>query len=208
MKKLVFACLLFGFLFAYPETIQADTGYQSYESITLSEGKLLENYTKDEYKDYYTNVDTRKFLGWRIHKVNSNVKVSYISETLFSYYNDGYTAIDYTYKLDRKVTSKLGLSASGTIGVDLKNNKKVFSFDLEAQLKLTAEYTISSEDKESIEINLKVDPGTQVDLYIYGEGKITNGVAARYVFWIRANRGGFEVFLVTTQYQRLEKVRI
>ena len=208
MKKLIFTFLLFGFLFAYPETVLADTGYHSYESITLSEGKLLENYTDDEYEDYYTHVDQRKFLGWRIYKVHSNIKVSYISETLFSYYNDGYTPIEYTYKLDRKVTSKLGLSASGTIGVDFKNNKKVFSFDLEGQLKLSAEYTVSSEDKESIEINLEVDPGTQVDLYVYGEGKITNGVAARYVFWIRANKGGFEVFLVTTQYQRLEKVKI
>ena len=206
MKKLIFTCLLFGFLFAYPNVVSADTGYQSYESITLTEGKLLENYTKDEYKDYYSHVDSRKFLGWRIYKVNTNIKLSYISETLFSYYNDGYTPIEYTYKLDRKVTSKLGLSASGTIGVDFKNDRKVFTFDLEAQLKLTAEYTVSSEDKESIEIKLDVDPGTQVDLYIYGEGKITNGVAARYVFWIRANRGGFEVFIVTTQYQR--KVRI
>jgi len=208
MKKIIFTCLLFGFLFAYPYAVRADTGYQSYESITLSEGKMLENYTKDEYKDYYSHVNQRKFLGWRVYKVNSNIKLSYISETLFSYYNDGYTPIEYTYKLDRKVTSKLGLSASGTIGVDFKNDRKVFTFDLEAQLKLTAEYTVSSEDKESIEINLEVDPGTQVDLYIYGEGKITNGVAARYVFWIRANRGGFEVFIVTTQYQRLEKVRI
>jgi len=208
MKKLIFTFLLFGFLLAYPETVLADTGYHSYESITLSEGKLLENYTDDEYKDYYKHVDARKFLGWRIYKVHSNIKVSYISETLFSYYNDGYTPIEYTYKLDRKVTSKLGLSASGTIGVDFKNNKKVFSFDLEGQLKLSAEYTVSSEDKESIEINLEVDPGTQVDLYVYGEGKITNGVAARYVFWVRTNKGGFEVFLVTTQYQRLEKVKI
>jgi len=188
--------------------IQASSVYQNYESMTLTSGKLLENFSDDDYKTYYKKVDKRKFIGWKIYKANSSVKVSYISETLFSYYNDGYTAIDYTYKLDRKVSSKLGLSASGSIGIKLSNDKKVFKNNLDGSLKLSADYTISSEDKESYEITLKVDPGTQVDLYIYGEGKITNGVACRYIFWMRADRGGYEIFLVTTQYQRLEKKRI
>lgn len=191
-----------------PIQIQASSVYQNYESITLTSGKLLENFNDDDYKTYYKKVDKRKFMGWKIYKANSNVKVTYISETLFSYYNDGYTAIDYTYKLDRKVSSKLGLSASGSIGIKLSNDKKAFKNNLDGSLKLSADYTVSSEDKESYEITLKVDPGTQVDLYIYGEGKITNGVACRYIFFIRADRGGYEIFLVTTQYQRLEKKRI
>ena len=45
-------------------------------------------------------------------------------------------------------------------------------------------------------------------LYIYGEGRISNGVAAKYFFWIRRNLGGFEYFEMTTSYQRLEKVKI
>ncbi len=208
MKKIVFILLLLGLIMNGPIQIQASSVYQNYESITLTSGKLLENFNDDDYKTYYKKVDKRKFMGWKIYKANSNVKVTYISETLFSYYNDGYTAIDYTYKLDRKVSSKLGLSASGSIGIKLSNDKKAFKNNLDGSLKLSADYTVSSEDKESYEITLKVDPGTQVDLYIYGEGKITNGVACRYIFFIRADRGGYEIFLVTTQYQRLEKKRI
>ncbi|MBU1140965.1 MAG: hypothetical protein KKG64_00420 [Firmicutes bacterium] len=208
MKKIVVALLLFGSMFGFCQTSFATTNYQSFESLTLTTGSLLEDFSKDDYKEYYKKVDKRKFIGWNVYKVNSNVKVSYISETLFSYYNDGYTAIDYTYKLDRKVSSKLGLSATGTIGIKVSSTKPAFKNNLDGSLKLTADYTVSEEDKESYEISLKVDAGTQVDLYIYGEGKITNGVASRYLFWIRMDRGGYEVFLVTTQYQRLEKKRI
>ena len=65
-----------------------------------------------------------------------------------------------------------------------------------------------SEHWQKYNIEFEIDPGTQVDLYVYGEGKLTNGVAANYIFWIRERRGGFEYFVVTTQYQRLEKKRI
>ncbi len=208
MKKIAFLILLCGFLFGTSNVSYGSTNYQSFESITVPSGSLLEDFSSDDYATYYKNVDKRKFMGWQIYKVNSNVKVTYISETLFSYYNDGYTAIDYTYKLDRKMSSKLGLSATGTIGVKTSSGTKAFKNNLDGSLKLSADYTISTEDKESYEISLKVDPGTQVDLYIYGEGKITNGVASRYFFWIRADRGGYEVFVVTTEYQRLEKKRI
>ena len=37
-----------------------------------------------------------------------------------------------------------------------------------------------------------------------GKEKITNGVAKNYLFWIEIAKGGFEIFVVTTHYQRLE----
>jgi hypothetical protein len=110
--------------------------------------------------------------------------------------------------MDRKQTTKVSLSASGSIGLKSQTSSKGFKNNLDASLKLSSEYTQTTEDKESYEISFEVDPGTQVDLFIYGEGKITNGVAARYLFWIRLDRGGFEIFMITTQYQRLEKKRI
>lgn len=188
--------------------IYGSSHYQTYESIELVHGKLLEDFTEKEYKTYYANVDQRLFMGWRVHKVHDQVKATYVSETLFSYYNDGFTPIEYKYTLSRKETSKLGISATGSIALSASKGDKLFKNNLDSSLKLTTEYQMTSEDKETYEIVLEVDPGTQVDLYIYGEGKITNGVAARYVLFIRLERGGFEVFLVTTQYQRLEKKRI
>lgn len=204
MRRLTLIAL-FLCVFITQRTTYAQTHYQSYESMTIYEGKLLENFTDQDYKDHYPKVTRRKFMGWRVHHMHKNIKVSYISDTLFSYYNDGTTAIDYTYKLDRKLSTKFNISATGTIGIKMQKSEKTFKNNLDGSLKLSADYTVSSEEKESFEVKLKVDPQTQVDLYIYGEGKITNGVAARYIFWMRADRGGYEVFLITTQYHRLEK---
>lgn len=208
MKKTLFVFLCFALLWILPHMVSASSDYQNYESITMSKGKLLSDFSDDDYDSYYKIVDKRKFFGWKVYQVNTKTKVTYVTETLFSYYNDGYTAIDYTYKLNREVASKVSLSSSGTISVKINGNSYGFKNNLETTIKVSTDVQTSSEDKESYEISLKVDPGTQVDLYVYGEGKITNGVAARYIFWIRADRGGYEVFTVTTQYQRLEKKRI
>jgi hypothetical protein len=208
MKKIIYVILLTLTACIITQSTTPNSDYRTYEYLEMTRGKLLENFTEAEYKSYYEVVDQRKFMGWNIHKVYENVKVTYTTQTLFSYYNDGFSAIDYEYKLDRKQTSKLGLSATGTISTKTQKADKLFKNNLDASLKLSADYQQTSEEKEAITMKLKVDPGTQVDLYIYGEGRITNGVACRYVFFVRMDRGGFEVFLITTQYQRLEKKRI
>lgn len=208
MKKTVLLFLVIVISSSFGIIIKGNSSYHSFESLELTEGKLLADYTKDDYSEYYKKVSKRMFAGWRVHKVHEDVKVSYVTETMFSYYNDGYTPIDYTFKMDRKQTTKVSLSSSGSIGLKSQADGKGFKHNLDASLKLTSEYTQTSEEKESYEVSFEVDPGTQVDLFIYGEGKITNGVAARYLFWIRLDRGGFEIFMITTQYQRLEKKRI
>ena len=89
MKKLVLItlCLLMPFLLAFEA--QA-SHYLGYERIEMSSGKLLADFTDKEYKTYYKKVKKLKFDGWRVYIVNDNTKASFISETLFSYYNDGY----------------------------------------------------------------------------------------------------------------------
>jgi hypothetical protein len=208
MKKICFMGILFLLMMLGTHISHADSSYQTYESLEIDSGKLLSDYSSSEYKKYYKKVDKRKFMGWKTYTVYKDISCSYITETLFSYYNDGYSAIEYEYKLNKKTMSKLSLSATGSIGIKNTTSKPSFKNNLEGSLKLSADYQSSEESSESYKVNLDVDPGTQVDLYIYGEGLISNGVAARYVFWFRINRGGYEAFVVTTQYQRLEKTRI
>lgn len=208
MKKLCVMLFMFLNLLLCTNMVYADSNYLAFEDLTISSGELLSDFTSKSYKTYYKNVNKRKFMGWRTHTVNKDIECSYITETLFSYYNNGYSAIEYEYSLDRKTTSKLSLSASGSIGIKTNSSKPTFKNNLDGSLKLSADYTSSEEIEESYTVKLDVDSGTQVDLYIYGEGLITNGVAARYFFWVRVNRGGYEAFVVTTQYQRLEKTRI
>lgn len=208
MKIGLFCFCLLSLALLIPFTTHASSAYKSYESLTVEDGKLLSDFTESDYQNYYEKVSKRKFIGWQIHEVNRDKRVYYITETLFSYHNDGFTPIDYTYKYTKKETSKLALSATGTIGFKSSGDRQGFKNNLDGSLKLSSDYTNTKEESETYEIKLKVDPGTRVDLYIYGEGKITNGVAAFYWGFIRTMRGGYEIFLVTTQYQRLEKVRI
>lgn len=207
MKKIVIIALTI-LILAFASNISKASHYSNYESITMTKGKLLEDYTSSDFKTYNKKVTKRKFKGWRTHTVNNRIKVSYITETLFSYYNDGYTPIDYQYKLDEQVTKKFNYSATGSISLKVNKTKTGFKGGLDSSLKMSTSYDKNSTKKESYEVKLKVDPGTRVDLYTYGEGRVTNGVAAKYLFWFRSNLGGFEYFEVTTQYQRLEKVRI
>lgn len=207
MKLMMFLCLSISLVLLVNLDIQAGT-YQTYEMIELESGKLLSDYTDKDYRLYYPKVSKLKFSGWRVYVVHDDIKATYISETLFSYYNDGFTAINYEYTLERNASSKLALSATGTIGLKMNKEIPTFKNGLDSSLKLSAEYAINHTEKETYYLKFLVDPGTQVDLYVYGEGKVTNGVAARYSLFVRVEKGGFEVFVVTTEYQRLEKKKI
>lgn len=207
MKKIVFCLLVIGCA-CLCGILSNGKSYQGYERIEMTSGKLLSDFSDKDYTLYYKKVQKLKLSGWSVHIVNKDIKAQFISETLFSYYNDGYTPIEYEYKLERKRSSKIGLSASGSISLKSSSTVPKFKNNLESAIKLSSEYSQSDEEKETYYLKFLVDPGTQVDLYLYGEGKITNGVAARYSLFIRVDKGGFEVFVVTTEYQRLEKKKI
>lgn len=208
MKKILFFIMLLCVLLMSNKDVFADADYQAFEELEIESGELLSDFSSSDYRTYYKKVTKRKFFGWRVHKVNKDIGCHYITETLFSYYNNGYTPISYRYKVTEDSTSKLSLSATGSIGIKTTSNSSQFKKNLDSALKLSAEYTTTSKKTETYELEIEVDPGTQVDLYIYGEGKITNGVAAYYAFWFRTSKGGYEAFVVTTQYTRLEKKRI
>lgn len=207
MKKIIFCLLIFSCALLFGISVSGES-YQGYEKIEMTSGKLLADFSEKDYTTYYKKVHKLKLSGWSVYVVNKDVKASFISETLFSYYNDGYTPIEYEYQLERKRSSKIGLSATGSIGLKSSSSVPKFKNNLESAIKLSSEYTQSDEEKETYFLKFLVDPGTQVDLYLYGEGKVTNGVAARYSLFIRVDKGGFEVFVVTTEYQRLEKKKI
>ena len=207
MKKIIFCLLIFNCALLFGISVSGES-YQGYEKIEMTSGKLLADFSDKDYTTYYKKVHKLKLSGWSVYVVNKDVKASFISETLFSYYNDGYTPIEYEYQLERKRSSKIGLSATGSIGLKSSSSVPKFKNNLESAIKLSSEYTQSDEEKETYFLKFLVDPGTQVDLYLYGEGKVTNGVAARYSLFIRVDKGGFEVFVVTTEYQRLEKKKI
>lgn len=207
MKKVLIIFIMLVFVMFSNKLIKADH-YRNFEELNITNGKLIDQYTSNELSSHYKEVDKRKFMGWKVKTINNRVKVSFISETIFTYYNDGYTPIDYNYKREDTETSKYSFSATGSIGLSQTSSKTGFKNGLDGSLKLSYSTDKTSSSKEVYEVKMKVDPGTQVNLYYYGEGYLTNGVAANYLFFIRNNRGGYEVFEMSSKYYKLEKVRI
>lgn len=182
--------------------------YQQFEHLeVVGKGKMLEDFTETEYKDNYKKVG-RAFGGWKKYEVNSKVKVKFVSDTLLSYYNDGLTPIKYTYKGSRKVANSYDLKVTGQLSVKTQKSNKTFGDGLNASVKIESKWSQDSEIKEDFNLQLEIAPKTQLNLYLYGEGYLVNGVAKKYFFWFETKKGGYEVFYVTTHYQRLEITRI
>ena len=125
MKKILVLSILV-LLLTFTTKVSASENYDTFQEIEISSGKLLEDYTEEEYNTYYKSVDKRKFWGWRTNTVNKNVKAKFVSETVFSYYNNGLTPITYKYKLSESVVNKFSISATGTIKYDVSGTVKNF----------------------------------------------------------------------------------
>ena len=203
MKKILLISI-FLFLICIVKNVSAVEDYNTFQEVDIYSGKMLDDYTTEEYNKYYKNVDKRKFWGWRIYVVNKNIKAKFISETVFSYYNNGKTPITYKYELSKTVVNKYSITASGSIKYNINGEIKKFKNNLDAEVKINVTDETVTTTKEQNDLQIIIDPFTVANLKIVGEAKITNGVAAYYVLWIRTERGGFEYFVVTTQYPRLE----
>lgn len=207
MKK-HYIVLLVSLLFFLSGRDVLGLNYTNFQDLTIHDGKILSEMDEEEITGYYPKINSRKFSGWRVHYINKSKKVTFISETLFSYHNDGKSPIAYNYSFSEQTVSKFSISSSGSISYNLTGEVKKFKNGLNTTLKIDTTTQISSETKESTSMKFDIDPGCRANLYMTGEGKITNGVAARYIFWIRKERGGFEYFELSTVYQRLEIVEI
>ena len=209
-KTIILVLLVFNFLiFIDIKEVKADTSYTAFQTLTLEEGKLLSDFTESEYETNYKKIEKRRFMGWRTYDINKNVKAKYISKTVFSYYNSGTSRITYTYNLAETETSKFSVSVSGSISYSgTSTGNKSFKHSLQTALKIDTDYqsTSSSTTKENLDII--IDPGSVATLKIMGEGYLTNGVGAHYFFWIRTEKGGYEYFIVSTEYPRLEVLPI
>lgn len=209
MSKIFFIAICFLSTFMFTHTTKADSGdYTTFAEIELAEGKLLSKFSNEEIDEYLAYVKKRKFSGWNVYTINNDIKATFISETLFSFYNTGTTPIYYELQTVSDTTTKMSISATGSISYSLKGDIKKFKNGLDASLKIEASYTKTISIKETEKFKLEVDPNTVAVIYLTGSGRVTNGVAARYLFWFETESGGFEYFIVTNLYPRIEKIAL
>lgn len=207
MKKILIISI-FLFLLVFVKKVEANENYDTFQEIEISSGMMLEDFTEDDYATFYGFVEQRKFWGWRTYVVNKNVKAKFISETVFSYYNNGSTPITYKYELDKTVINKYSISATGNIKYNMNGSTAKFKYNLDSEIKVNITNEQTTTTKEENALQIVIDPKTVANLKVVGEARITNGVGAYYIFWIRIQKGGFEYFVVTTQYPRLEVLPI
>lgn len=208
MKKISIIFLLLSYILITTQTSYA-INYRNFEDVNFVRPiRLIHQFTEEEYETYYKHVQKRKFYGWQTYLVHEDIKVKFISETAFVYHNDGKSVIDYHYKAKTKELRHYDISVSGSIGISSNKSDKTFKNGLTASLKMDFKYKNQVEIQEETELKIKIDPQTKLRYYYYGEGLITNGVAARYVLYFLREKGGFEVFRVTTHYPRLEVLPI
>ena len=205
MKKLFIVSLIM-FSISLFTTVQAGD-YTTYQEIKFkhSGAKLLSQYTKSDYDDLYDRLGKRRFWGWRTFVWFKDEPVYYTRDTLYVIVNKGTTAIKEDITFTRESITTKQYDVSGSIGLDVSEKSKGFKLGLESKIDFSAAVSEKVTVEEEYEIEIEVDPNTKLEIKIMGEGKVTNGVGRYYRFWFKAKQGGFEIFVVTTEYYSIIK---
>lgn len=209
MKKIIIIFILFLGFYTLKETVKAGL-IDSYQEITFENPnlKFLKEYSSDDIKSYYPKVSKRRFAGWQIHTIVRSAKVNFTKTTLTSIRNTGTTPIVLDKTIKTETTQKYAIGASGGVEPSIGGTVKGFKLGLTKKLNIKADATITISQTESMSTKIQVDPMTQLDIFIKGNGRLTNGVASRYVFWFRTHTGGFEYMQINSIFYRMEKKRI
>ncbi len=204
MKKLFIISLL---LFGCTVLSKVEASYKSYQEITVKHGgmTMLEDYLAEDFTEYYGRLGGRKFFGWQTFTKYKNEPVYFVKETLYLIENEGTSPIKERIKFTTENTITKQLGVSGSIGVSGDGKVKQFKLGLEAEI--DGDYQVSEKEisKEEYQIEMEVDPMTRLTIKVLGEAKVTNGVAKYYAFWFETKKGGWEIFIVTTEYYSLKK---
>lgn len=212
MKKILILCMIVVFINVLFNVKKASaqqlSDYLSFSSINVSDGKMLRDYNQNEINEALRRTKKRKFKGWNYEIFQKNVPVSFISKTIFSIYNDGTTPIKYKVQVGQEETLKTSISKTGNLSYNLKGDIKKFRNGLDASIKIECSYSKTDLLKKQETLDLDIDPNTICLVYIKGEGLLTNGVARYYELWMTQEKGGFEYFVITNSYIRIEKIKL
>ena len=207
MKKLIFIISATIFLFCFFEIkpYAADVSdYLTYQEIIMSSGKIIKNWTDEEYEAALSEIGT-PFWGIYFHVENQNVEASYIASIKECIENTANTSIEIDVSYTVETNTKVSFSSSGSISASAGSTIK--SIKAEAAAKAGVEYTNSTttSTKETRKISISVEPNSQYMVVTKGSMSVTNGVVSVYYFWIRSASGCFEITTLQSQYAELEK---
>jgi hypothetical protein len=204
LKWVLIIIALVGFT---PRGVSA-SDYTHFQSLnfTRSNVDLLHDFSHLDMRRYLNRIEDKRFWGWIVEPVHEHEKVSFIKETILMIDNAGTTPISQSYTLKVSEQSKIQYDARGQISTRIKGKVKGFDLNLETKLDLSYTNSTVKSIEERTQIDIEVDPGTSLRVGIYGEGYISNGVAKYFRFFRPVKEGGYEYFVLSTEYYSIEKV--
>ena len=154
-KYIILLLLIICYMFQIVEVNASTDDYQTFSEIIMAEGKLMINFTEEEYNEMILNLNDVKFFGYNTFVENMNVDATYISNTLYSIENDGSTPV--TYQIDVVIDTKntVRFSASGNLNGNLSASSKAKGLKGELGAKVGITYT--NETEESRKETQKLD---------------------------------------------------
>lgn len=209
MKKVFILCFMFMITALVTTGVKAEEYTTFQEVVFKNDGaKLLEDFTNSDYTRAYKKLGKKRFWGWRTYTYMDDEDCTFIQETLYVITNEGDTAIDENIRLSREGSLKKFFSASGSLELSGKGDVKGFKLGLEEKVGTKQTLTVSQAFEEVYTLKISVDPQTKLTISIAGEGKVTNGVGRYYRFFKNAKKGGWEIFVVTTEYYSIYKQKL
>lgn len=206
MKKIITITLCFiTIILCNMVECYANNSYDTFNEIMMSNGKLLRNFTSEEFAEYMKNVKKTTFWGVNVYTVNKNVEATYISSTLYNVENRGETDVSYELDVVVEQAKTTTWNLSGSLSGAAKGTIKGFKADLAAKAGVDYKSTTKESRKETQKLKVTVEKNSRAIVYLMGSARITNGVCACYICFIPLASSGFEYFTLVNQYPRLEK---
>lgn len=212
MKKLFLLLFIANFIiipmFFFKAHAATDNDYLSYIEIVMSTGKLIRNYTSEEFQELKRKTEKPSMFGVEVAKDCQGVPATYISSILVSYENAGTSDIEFTKTVVIETNLKMSFSTSGSLSGSLSGNIKKIKAQIAAKADMDFKASYEKSIKEKKEVKVKVEANSKMILYITGDLTVNNGVFSSYIFYVRELTMPYEFVRLNTQYERLEKAKI
>lgn len=211
MKKLLILFFIINFIILPLFMIRAyavDIGYLSYIEIIMSTGKLVRDYTTEEYAELRKKSEKVIGLGISIAQDCKAVPATYISSILVSYENAGTSDIEFSKTIQVETNNKISFSSSASGSKTISGEYKKIKGQIASKIDLDYKQSYEKSVKEKKEMKIKVEANSKMILYLTGDLLVYNGVFSEYVCFVKTLSAPYEFIILTSQYERLEKATI
>lgn len=211
MKKIILFLFTLNFMILplfMVKAYAADIGYLSYIEIIMTTGKLVRDYTPEEYKELVKKTEKPMALGIAIASDCKAVPATYISSILVSYENAGTTDIEFSKTIQIETNNKITFSSSAQGSKTISGEYKKIKGQIASKIDLDYKQSYEKSVKEKKEMKILVEANSKMILYLTGDLLVYNGVFSEYVLFIKHFSAPYEFIVLTSQYERLEKATI